>query len=156
MKSILVTSSLIASIAFLLAIGSTPLVFASTNTPFATATSSSHSLSFSPVLTSVPVTVKFSPKSYTTAPGSTVTTDLTVKDTGTKSYTFTGCKTTEDGTKLSCSLTSSFTIKGGQTLTGTLAIEFSTTAAAGKYTFKFSYMNSVDVSSTGTFTITVT
>ena len=42
MKSILVTSSLIASIAFLLAVGSAPLVFASTaSAPYATATMSS-------------------------------------------------------------------------------------------------------------------
>ena len=159
MKSVLVTSSLIASIAFLLAIGSAPLVFASTtNAPYATATMSaqSHSLVLSPALTKVPVSVKFSPKSYSAAPNSIVTTDFSVHNTGTKSYTFTGCKLTVNGGKLTCSLSASITIKAGQTLTGgTLGISLGSTTP-GLYTFKLSFTNKADVSGTGTFTITVT
>lgn len=158
MKSILVTSSLIASIAFLLAVGSAPLVFASTaSAPYATATMSSpaHSLVLSPALTKVPVTVKFSPKSYSGAPGSTVSADLTVHNTGTKSYTFTGCKLSVNGGKFTCSLTSSFTVKAGQTLLGTLSVSIGTTTSPGLHTFKFNYTNKADVSWTGTFTIDV-
>jgi len=115
MKSVSVNSSLIASVVFLLVIGSTPVVFASTDHSYqstVTTPALGHSNVLNPALTLVPVRIKFNPKTYTLpTSGGTVNAMALLENKGVASVTFTGCTLTINGESLVCSL-SSFTLPG--------------------------------------------
>ncbi len=162
MKSIIVTSALTIAIATLFAIGSSPLVFA---TSFASGNSvAGPSNSITPLLATVPVTLSFSPKTVflhsgaSCAPGYYCGTNtLTITNTGSKSVTFTGCQffykpasstTFKKGT---CNLGGSVNVPGHSTLKGTWTTSAMTSTPPGTYNAKVDWINSVDKSGTGTF-----
>jgi hypothetical protein len=144
-RSLILTSSTLGFIVFLLAVGSAPLAFAATPSPAA------------PALTSVNVTLSFSPKTITIAPGATVANTLTVKNKGTASITFTGCtfqikpSTSKKYTKGTCSLGSPITVGAGKSVLETWDTTISSTDKAGTYNIRVYLTNSVDTSKAGTY-----
>jgi len=162
MKTIL-TSVLIASIAFLFAIGGSPLVFASTVGGVSVA--GAPSSSYAPALTKVSVTVSLSPKSITLGTTGCTTgykycgsNTVKIDNKGTTSYTFTGCvfeyKLTSASkyTKSTCSLAGSITVAGGETLSATWTTSSNT---AGTYNAQVWFTNSKDMSGVGKYTFKV-
>lgn len=160
----IITSALFASVAILLAIGSSPLVFASTVSYFGSSTATVATFN-APALTKVPVTVSFSPKSITlgtTGCPSGYTycgpNTLELDNKGTASYTFTGCvfeyklSSASKYSKGSCSLSSSIKIPSGQTSKLTWDTYSNT---AGTYDAKVWFTSSTDMSGTGKYTYTV-
>jgi hypothetical protein len=156
---IILTSAMIVSVAFLFAIGSVPLVFASTVTGASVAATPS-GLSVA-ALTKVPVTLSFIPKivdlgttgcSYAYCGSST----LKIDNKGTTSYTFTGCvfdyklDTSSEYTEGVCGLASSLTIAAGQTTNITWSTGFNT---AGAYNIKVYLTSSSQKSGTGKYTV---
>jgi hypothetical protein len=112
------------------------------------------------------VTLTPSPKSQSVAPGGTATVTITDKNSGTSAFMVTGCvleiATTSTGpySKSSCSVTAPYAIPAHGSVKTALGVTFSTTAAAGKYYFRFYNTGTVGTSSDKTkmasFTVTVT
>ncbi len=162
MKQILVTSTLIAFVAFLLAIGGSPLVFASTVQPALGTGSISHvSSSVSPLLTIVPVTLSFSPKTIHVAPGGSGTNTLTVTDKGTFSYTFTSCllyyklSTATKYTKGTCTLGGPITVSPGSPVKVPRKTTAGSSTPAGTYNLEVFLTNSADKSGAGKYNLVV-
>ena len=162
MKPIIVTSALTVAIAALFAIGSSPLVFA-TSSAFGNSVAAS-SNSSSALLATVPVTLSFSPKtvflhsSASCAKGTYCGTNtLTITNTGSKSITFTACEfffklaSTTTFKKGTCNLGGSVNVPGHSTLKGSWTTSVPTSTAPGTYNAKVDWTNSVDKSGTGTF-----
>ncbi len=148
-RSLVMTSLAICSVAFLFAIGSVPLAFASTSTPV------------SPALATVNVTLSFSPKTVKVAPGASVMNTLSITNKGKTSITFTGClyytklSTSKTYTKGTCSVTSPIAVGAGQTLKETWTTTVGSTTPKGTYNAKVYLTNSADESKAGAYTIDV-
>jgi hypothetical protein len=140
MKSIFVNSILIASVGFLLLVGTAPLTFASTATPS---------------VTKVPVTLKATPKSETVAPGQTATYKITYHNAGSAPYTFTGCVFTVNGAKQSCTLSSPIVVAGGGKGTYTFTVTTSTAASPGTDKCALDFTSATDRSGTARFTLVI-
>jgi hypothetical protein len=110
------------------------------------------------------VTLTASPKSQTVAPGATATVTVTEKNTGSSSFSVTGCviegATSKGGpyTNLGCTLSAPYTIAAHSTAKATVSVGFTTTAS-GMYYFKFYNTGKVGATSektkTATYTVTV-
>jgi hypothetical protein len=112
------------------------------------------------------VTVTASPKSQSAAPGGTANVVFAQKNTGSSSFTVTGCvievATSSAGpySDVSCTVSHSYSIPAHKTVGTTYTLTLSTTITAGKYYFRFYATGKVGSSSdktkTASFTITVT
>jgi hypothetical protein len=121
--------------------------------------------SAAPSLKTYSVTLTASPKSQTAAPGGKVSVTITEKNTGSSPFKVTGCvtevATSSSGpfSSIGCTLTAPYSISAHGSTKASLSFSFSTTAAPGKYYFKFYDTGKVGSSSyetkTTTFTVTV-
>ena len=104
--------------------------------------------------------------SQSIAPGGTASITITAKNTGSATFTVTGCvveiATSSSGpySNEGCTVTKSYSVPAHSTVESTLSLSVSTSASAGKYYFKYydtgKVGSSSDKTKTASFTITVT
>jgi hypothetical protein len=119
-----------------------------------------------PAVKTYPVTVTASPKSQSIAPGGTANVKFTEKNGGSSAFMVTGCvledATSSGGpyTNIGCTISAPYTIPAHGTVKITGSITASTTAAPGKYYFRFYDTGKVGSTAEDTkmasFTITIT
>jgi uncharacterized membrane protein len=116
-----------------------------------------------PSVATYPVKLSASPKTQTIAPGGNATVSIKEKNTGTATFTVTGCVTeVKEGTKyesIGCTEKTIYTIAAGKTVKSTLTITTTSAISAGTYDFKFYVTGTVGSTSydskSCTFSVTV-